>query len=470
MADKFIIHGATFNGDGTSSAEAASDGAAGAWNNINILTGTTPAFGVLAAGDVVYIRSKTSAGANIDVALSTTAETLLGSAAATLTAPIRWVLDGGAVWPGVDGALNFTIASGNYPLTVMANNVVVASRRDAIYYYSPSTGNGYSRGVQLADSAIFGWKIQVSSVDTDYAEPAVRVAVNKSGVAVQCDITATGYAPLVLVNSSSRMTLTDCSLEITSASGPSATQPVIYGSRGGDYNAPAVIDVIGCTINGTIAATKPLAYGLVNLIGCSIPGTMPPTAAPVTSNLWTVSGFGVDGAVGTAARVQYAGVVDSRQDGYYPTLNGVLPDSAGTPWSWKVYPSALLRYGAPTSLTLSAFFTDATTPSTATVEFLEPTTLTVNKENLYVVFTWIDATGAVRSASSYNPAAPAHDVSTAAWSTTTYGPTLFTKRKVSVPLAGGVKRNTLVTAHFMIRLLSASANDVLFVCPVVVLT
>ena len=32
MADKYFIFSAAFNGDGTTSAEAASDGAAGAWN------------------------------------------------------------------------------------------------------------------------------------------------------------------------------------------------------------------------------------------------------------------------------------------------------------------------------------------------------------------------------------------------------------------------------------------------------
>lgn len=62
MANKYLIHGATYCGDGTASNEAASAGAVGAWNDINVLEGTAPAQGSLAAGDVVYIRSKTSAG------------------------------------------------------------------------------------------------------------------------------------------------------------------------------------------------------------------------------------------------------------------------------------------------------------------------------------------------------------------------------------------------------------------------
>ncbi len=39
MANKYIIHGATYNGDGTTSSEAASDGAAGAWNTLTYFEG-----------------------------------------------------------------------------------------------------------------------------------------------------------------------------------------------------------------------------------------------------------------------------------------------------------------------------------------------------------------------------------------------------------------------------------------------
>ena len=39
MANKYLIHGATYCGDGTASNEAASAGAAGAWNDINVFEG-----------------------------------------------------------------------------------------------------------------------------------------------------------------------------------------------------------------------------------------------------------------------------------------------------------------------------------------------------------------------------------------------------------------------------------------------
>ena len=87
MANKYIIHGATYCGDGTASNAAASAGATGAWNDINVFEGTAPAYGTApAAGDVVYIRSKASAGADITRTLA--ADVNLGSANATADNPI----------------------------------------------------------------------------------------------------------------------------------------------------------------------------------------------------------------------------------------------------------------------------------------------------------------------------------------------------------------------------------------------
>lgn len=62
MANKYIVHGATYCGDGTSPNMATADGGVGAWNNINIFEGTAPPYGSLAAGDTVYIRPKDASG------------------------------------------------------------------------------------------------------------------------------------------------------------------------------------------------------------------------------------------------------------------------------------------------------------------------------------------------------------------------------------------------------------------------
>ena len=96
MANKYIRHGETYCGDGTTSAAATSDGGVGAWNNINVFEGTAPAYGALVAGDTVYIRSKDQGGANITRTMTT--NIVVGSASATENSTITWILDNGVVW------------------------------------------------------------------------------------------------------------------------------------------------------------------------------------------------------------------------------------------------------------------------------------------------------------------------------------------------------------------------------------
>src|SRR5574337_1363107 len=105
MAAKYFIFGATYNGDGTTSSEAASNGAAGAWNQASIRTGTAPTYGSLAAGDTVNIRSKTGAGADANISNTLGGAITLGAASATATAPITWILDDGTIWAGKNGTL-----------------------------------------------------------------------------------------------------------------------------------------------------------------------------------------------------------------------------------------------------------------------------------------------------------------------------------------------------------------------------
>ena len=70
MANRYIRHGATFCGDGTTSAPATSNGGPGAWNDIAVFESTiAPAYGTLPAGTDVYIRTKDEAGNDIAISI-----------------------------------------------------------------------------------------------------------------------------------------------------------------------------------------------------------------------------------------------------------------------------------------------------------------------------------------------------------------------------------------------------------------
>ena len=96
MADKYIIHGAQYDGDGTSSAEASADGGVGAWNDITVGVSGTPTHGTAQApGDTVHIKSCDAAGADIDLIL--TAQVLF-QPGDTVNGSVRYIVDDGTIW------------------------------------------------------------------------------------------------------------------------------------------------------------------------------------------------------------------------------------------------------------------------------------------------------------------------------------------------------------------------------------
>ena len=132
MANKYIIHGAAFNGDGTSSAAATVNGGVGAWNTIAYFEGTAPAYGAIAAGDTVFIRALDASGAAI-TRVSAASKTL-GLAAGTISAPVTWILDQGDVWSGITGSLTFEVSAGNYGFTISPHNIIHTPVEDRIVF------------------------------------------------------------------------------------------------------------------------------------------------------------------------------------------------------------------------------------------------------------------------------------------------------------------------------------------------
>ncbi len=112
MAEKYIVDGAAYCGKGDGPlipTDISHQDATGyAWNNINVFTtGAAPAYGTApAAGDIIYIRSKNASGADITVNFNSASLTI-GSANASATAPISWVIDGGTKWSSINGTFTF---------------------------------------------------------------------------------------------------------------------------------------------------------------------------------------------------------------------------------------------------------------------------------------------------------------------------------------------------------------------------
>jgi hypothetical protein len=462
MADKYLIHGATYNGDGTTSAEAASNGAPGAWNNIGILTGTAVGFGSLDAGDVVYIRSKTSGGADITVTM-TSANLTWNNGTPTLTAPITWILDNGEVWSGIDGTLKFTCAVVTYVVTVAANNHIISKTQDRLVFENTannaSTANVISVGRDaVIENALFDTSGKGGGRPTRLLVSGVLINPHiKLGVSNHTDSWIyTGidsFALLINPNIETLSTTATCPLFSVGADNGGLR---FIGGKLTGLGAEAGFPLFVAVNNANSARYQLIGFQYPNAI--TIPD--PSTGYTINAEL-----YGIDGKQGSLLYDSW-GWASSRNDDNPPVLNAVLPDSAATKWAWRVYPvnASMARQ---VTLPVAKTYTAAAAAKTVTLEFLKSTSYSgLDTSNLWIDVSYIDnTTGLPASVSSRESAGAALDTSTAAWTSVTWGLVNFTKHKFSVTTPTSIKQDTPVIVTLRGTKGAVGISDILFVCP-----
>lgn len=469
MAEKYLIHGATYNGDGTSSAEASSNGAAGAWNTINyLIDGTAPAYGTLAAGDNVNIRSKTSGGADITVTLA--ASKTIGNANGTQASPITWTLDNGAVWSGVDGKLTIECPS-SYTVGVRAENAICA--RTALNWVIKETNAAANNKFYLGASSA---RIFCDGIDFDFS------AATGSGFGVYVSIGNTSdYAfrrcRFTFANLSNygafswsyvNRTLFDGCDFVLNTSPYSGASVKLFAFNSTTNN----IEIVGGSISGaTAAAPRALveisgsSNGAFDIVAnnCRIPTSLPLGRPTTRGN--SVAANSVDGAVGS---IGVDGTLEwsSRIDAFFPYLNAQYPTSTPAGWSWWLSPYAADKL-AEARLPLSKLYTDTAATKTITLEILVANTYpSVNKSTFWINVVYQDSeTGLMKSLTTRDFLATPLDESTAAWSATSYGGVGLLKRKFSVTTPTPIKKDSVVSVNLCIGRKADVAGDIVFACP-----
>lgn len=473
MAERYIILGATNNGDGTATNEAASAGAAGAWNQQSILTGTAPAYGSLSAGDTVHIRSKTGNGADANIAISHTGVTL-GNAAGTAAAPIKWVLDNGVKWSGVDGTMTWTGSNAAHQVQARTFNYLYSLTRGALAFRNTAVASNFIL-VAAAASGVFyarGLFLDCSGSGANYQCASLNQP-NCSWLLEDCLFKGTpGNTTAAVVAASgggSSLTIVNPTIELTH------TSSKVFG----DVPASSTVRVLGGRLHGAGAATGTYllggsgALGGFEAVGFQYPRAVGAVAAELQA-AWPapIRVTGADGGAGSIVRERW-GEASSRSDGFYPVLNAVLPDSDSSGWSWLVRPAptSLAAIDAdPWRVTVGKFYTDAPDAKTLTIELLASNDWAggeIDTSMLWVSVSYIDdATGETRHISTRNVASgTALTTSTAAWSTTTYGATAFGKRKIEVTTPTDIKQDTMIWVTVMGAQRASSAGKFFFICP-----
>ena len=465
MAEKYIIHGATFCGDGTTSAEAASAGAAGAWNTINIFSGTTPPYGSLGSGDTVNVRTLTSAGGVVSIS-SATALTL-GSAAATDLLPILWNFDNGVIWPGISGQVTITTTSQVTIDVRNFNNIEANNQRIALVNSYSVFGN--ARVVSFGVCNTSGLLIDISAHNASHGGTVDFASGTHTNIHVKKKNSYIGLMRCAASDNFDALTLINPKLELLgSTTGNIGPLFIASGNYQGSFTVfGGECFGAGCVDAQSIASSQGNASSIA-LYGFKFPRNMPLCTA-AGNNTYIVS-TGGDGAVGGSYFDSYF-TSDSRSDGYYPTLNAQKETSANGGWSYKVYPYAVTQQ-KPARISMAKLFSQSAAAKTITVHFLWPNSMAAPTTNkVYMVVGYTDSvTGNKVYLSTKTAAADAIPEVTAAWSAATYGATLFSKRSLSLVTPGSIKQDTEISVSLLFAVRAGSANDILFVDPDFTLT
>lgn len=467
MADKYIIHGATFCGDGTTSAEAASAGAAGAWNTINIFSGTTPPYGALGSGDTVNVRTLTSAGGVVSIS-SATALTL-GSAAATDLLPILWNFDNGVIWAGISGQVTVTTTANVLIAVRNYNNIEAANNRLALVNAFASTGNN---GVFLFNVCnTSGVLVDLSANTLSHGGSVDFASGTHTNMHVKKKNSFMGLIRTGAGSNTDALVMINPKLELLGATNSPNLGPLFVAA--GNYQGSLTVFGgecfgAGCVDLQSIGSSQGNASS-ISLYGFKYPRNMPLGVATNFNNSFIVS-TGGDGAVGGSYFDMYF-TSDSRSDGYYPTLNAQLETSGNGGWSYKVYPYAVTQQ-KPARVSIAKLYSQAAAAKTIVAHFLWPQGLAApTKNKVYMVVGYTDSvTGNKVYLSTKTAAADAIPEVTAAWSAATYGATLFSKRSLSLVTPGSIKQDTEISVSLLFAVRAGSANDILFVDPDFTLT
>lgn len=462
MANKYIRHGETYCGDGTTSAAATSNGGVGAWNNLNVFEGTAPAYGVLAAGDVVYIRSLDSTGAAITRPRTTTVA--IGSSAATLENPIKWVIDRNSVWTGIAGTIIYTLTLSGVGVSILSNNAVIANAYNLVF--STTTTSGSNSDLLVATNCFTkDIKIDSSSNTTpSVAGPRCRF---QGGCHINLWVRQGEVTYHVLTcDSNTDTTLINPNIEIIGPLYFAASSTAVFATGGGFTNKFLVYGgSVTTLISGLALYTNDQYAGLMEFNGLQFPSTMTLSNAALFNLKSAVTSNGNDGILGNAYH-DYFYSYSSRFDGYYPTLNAFLELSGATPWAYCIYPFRT-TFQNPAQVSTSKLWTQDAAIKTITVEFLWPTSMAApTSDKVYVSLGYIDsASGAKRQECSQAFPGEVHSISAALWSATSYGPTNFTKYSISITTSTSIKKDTEVIITFISSPMSASPNDIIMLCP-----
>jgi hypothetical protein len=482
MANKYVDVSATYNGDGTLSTPAASAGAAGAWNDFANAFKGTPAYGALANGDVVYVRTNDGTS---DLSYTISAVSLTSVTGTNPDSPIRFVFDAGVVWAN-SGTFTIFLSNSLSSIITIKNYVELEGNFHLNHLYAGATAiSGFLFNFERC--ILRGGKI-TNGVQTTTAR-GCKLGVTGTGPVALCTMIGTelvignaynvnSYLPLMTGGYGAVFRFINCTFDVSQGRTDHTLIEIgrygggieivggkfigltpshrLYIANQGVYSTNYQITLDGCDLGSVDADTfvrNYTDYAPTSLQAASAEGTI----SVIANNLNGSFNFAqFNGSV-------YEYWVSGKN---YPTLNAVLPN--GTPWSIRVVP-AIVHVTSPAKISsINKLYVDS--PATKTLTFdlaINENYGTPTKKDFYVELAYFRSDTGALVTETTEAGTGNLDVSTAVWTPNppVYGAENYDTYKIAITTAYPIKQHSLIRATVVSTRMPTFSTDYYFIDP-----
>lgn len=442
MANKYVYHGAAFNGDGTTPNPAVSDGAPGAWNDLYAVSKGNVVYGSIDSEDIIYIRTKDASDNDYTINVTDTYY-YFGNPLSSSDQWNMWVFDDGQVWPGVKGTVTFDFL---YIFYIRAYNSVVGNNRVVFRrQYNSNTYNiatvyrSYTSGIMVdmsSNLSVFGTRI--------YAYDALMsgwklVNLNKSNVGLIVPV-YNGWQVFFGLDIECINDVGNCLFYPYS---PGSTMMVIGGSYSGPTSA---MQYLSAPRSGS----------------CFIDGYYINANLPVGTPAGSAGNYVYHNHDFTHEISTSIFDITSANDGNFPVLNGVLPTNPETRTSLRLLNKSS-TLNMPSQILFSLPFDSLPATRTFRVEMLIPNDIIPSSDSVWLDIIYMDESEQIQHATSFDVEGGNIPVSSANWSATTYGATSYNKYYIELTTPNNIKKDSMV---FGLLNIAIADTDYWFIDPV----
>lgn len=465
MADKFCDPTLTTGANDGSSL-------ANAWQDLEtIMMGTLPG-GTIDPGDVIHIRSDDGAGGDNTINFQGTMNDV-----GTVDAPVTWRVDDGTYWPNPATLINELAGSA---ITNSTRFNVLDGQNRLVITHTDTSGNrlGFIRVNSSSGLNFLDFRnLTINAVNTTSRR---TIFIGRQST-VGDDVSRFRFENVTF--------------------GPFGTNVTgVFSGTESTRGLALPTEFIGCTFDLNNVAHNPFfalqsvsSVGRIRLENCEFINTSVSArlcdsgivesvrtkfgTMPVSGNIPSDSGqfqhrlvaVDVECVPNDFTFESYTGVVDWRSGANYPVLNAILPDSANTGWSWRVFPNINLTtindefpFALPET---TKFWNGAAATLDVTAEILLNNSFgTPNDNEIWFEINYVDSGGTARKETSFGSGA-ALTASLATWSATVYGANTYNRFNMTIRTAHTVSANSRIDARIYMGLNGTLNSDFMFFDP-----